>query len=116
MIKKLILNLNTYNVRLDLNPLSEYIFLTNGKMELNRIIKKDCEKFNYSHNIEDTGIINYNNYKFKIPYLEEIKNYKIASLILERTEITKTINIISVNNLNKMLINEKDEENKKLLK
>jgi UDP-N-acetyl-D-mannosaminuronic acid transferase (WecB/TagA/CpsF family) len=48
--------------------------------------------------------------------LDEIKNYKIASLILERIEITKTINTISINNLNKMLLCEKDEENKKLLR
>jgi hypothetical protein len=75
MIKKLILKLNTYNIRLDLNTFIVYIFLANGKMELNRLIKKDCDKFNYNHNIEYTGIINYSNYKFKIPFIDEIKNY-----------------------------------------
>ena len=114
--KTLVLNLNTYNIKLDTNPLSEFIFLTNGKMELGRCIKKDNEKFNYTHKLEDTGIINYNNYKFMIPYNDKIKNYKISYLSLERTNITKIINIISTKNLNKILINEKDEQEKELLK
>ena len=115
-IKTLILNLNTYNIRLDLNPLSEFMFLTNGKMELTRVIKKDNENFNYNHKIEDTGLVNYNNYKFMIPYNEQIKNYKMANLLLERTEISKIINTISVKNLNKIFINEQDENEKNLLK
>jgi hypothetical protein len=47
---------------------------------------------------------------------DDIKNYKISSLILERTDITKIINKISDKNLQKIFINEKDEEQKNLFK
>jgi hypothetical protein len=47
---------------------------------------------------------------------DDIKNYKISSLILERTEFTKIINKISDKNLQKIFINEKDEEQKNLFK
>ena len=71
-INSLILNINIYKISMDLNPLSEFMFLTNGKLVFNNTIKKYKEgtilkDFNYKHKLTDTGLIDYENYKFFIP-------------------------------------------------
>ena len=81
-INKITLNMNSYKIDYDLNVLSEYIFLTNKKLnyskplkteenedenETNKKIKYDI----YKHKIEETGIINNENYKFYVPHETE---------------------------------------------
>lgn len=128
----IILNLNTYKINIDMNLLSNYIFLVNGKLNFNRLcIKQDDEqnkinkiksekkyidKHNYIHTLEDTGIINYNDFKFMIPYEHEIKNYSCKNLNIIKINSEKILNTISLKSLNKILNNEQDEKTKNLIK
>ncbi len=105
-INKLTLNLNCYEIKEDKNINSEYNYLCNVNINYWKPKNK-----NYSHLLENTGIINHREFKFIVPD-KEIRQYKLNLLKLERIETTKNLNPVSYKNKQKIIKDEKYENNK----
>lgn len=105
-INKITLNLNCYKITEDKNTNNEYNYLCNTNINYWKPKNK-----NYSHLLDNTGLINYGDYKFIVPDAE-IRQYKFILLKLERIETTKNLNVVSYKNKQKILTDEKYENNK----
>ena len=105
-VNKITLNLNCYKITEDTNTNSEYNYLCNTNINYWKPKGK-----NYSHMLENTGLISCCNYKFIVPDAE-IRQYKFVLLKLELIETTKNLNIISYKNKQKIIVDEKYNKEK----